>query len=175
MKIHNQGAVESLNEGLKIIVPTKESRSVRFTDLWRVFKDSLRIKLAMLSPFPGKYEKAASISHCQIEANDPLRFFVVAPQFGWYYGNRLFKVRTIINPRIISTGGMLLKSKEGCMSFPFERLLAVKRHQIVELEYMTIFGKKRRKFYEFRAAQIQHECDHMNNITIVEKYYHKKK
>jgi len=31
------------------------------------------------------------------------------------------------------------------------------------------------KFYEFRACQIQHELDHMNQITITDKYYHHKK
>lgn len=170
----NHGVIESLNEGLKIIIPDKPSRPVKFWDLWRVLKDSMRIKFAMLSPFPGRYEKAASISHCQIEASNPLRFFVVDKQFGWYYGNKLLKIRTIINPKIVSTHGLMLKSKEGCMSYPFEKLRPVKRHQIVELEYLTFFGKKRRKFYEFRAAQIEHEIDHMNNITILDKWTHKK-
>ena len=162
-------------KGLKIIIPTKQSRKVGFGDLFRVLIDTTKIKLAMLNAFPGKYERAASIAHCQIEAWDPLRFFTVDKQFGWYYGNRLLKVRTIINPKIVSTGGMTLKSREGCMSFPFERLLAIKRSQIVELEYWTFFGKRRKKFYEFRACQIQHELDHMNQITITDKYYHHKK
>lgn len=173
--------MEKLNEGilgesrgLKIIVPVKPSRKVGFKDIFRVLVDSTRIKLAMLNPFPGKYERAASISHCQIEATDPLRFFTVDKKFGWYYGNRLLKIRTIINPKIVATGGMTIKSREGCMSFPFERLLSMKRHQIIELEYWTFFGKRRKKFYEFRACQVQHELDHMNQITIVDKYYHKK-
>ena len=173
MQTLNDGAL-SQTQGLQIVVPQKESRSVKFSDLWRVFLDSTRIKIAMLSPFPGRYERAASISHCQIERNDPLRFFVVDSRFGWYFGNRIFRIRTIINPKILSTAGLKLKTREGCMSFPHERLLTLHRHQIVEMEYWTFLGKKRRKFYEFRAAMCQHEIDHMNNLTIVDKYYHKK-
>ena len=77
-------------------------------DLWNVIKDSWRIKLAMLSPFPGKYERAASISHCQIEANDPLRFFVVDREFGWKFGfGKLLPLRTIIKPQHFLTQSII--------------------------------------------------------------------
>lgn len=175
METLNKGILESASEGLNVIIPTKESRPVRFKDLWRVLKDGARIKLAMLRPFPGKYEKAASVSHCQIEGNDPLRFFVVDRNWGWHYGNKLLPIRTVINPKIVWHGAMEIKSKEGCMSYPYQKLTPIKRWQIVEMEYQTFFGKRKRKFYEMRAVQCQHELDHMNNITIFDRYRHKVK
>src|SRR3990167_6697000 len=101
----------AFNEGLQIVVPTKISRPVRFKDLWKVLKDSTRIKFAMLSPFPGRYPEAMSMSHCQIEPNDPLRFFVVSrghrqwKHLRWFFGEwYLGGARTIMNPEIVWHG-----------------------------------------------------------------------
>lgn len=164
------GVIDRATAGLKTIIPTKQSRPVTFRDLWKVWKDSTRIKFAMLHPFPGKYERAASISHCQIEADDPLRFFVVDREFGWFFGwGKIFPMRTIINPKIVSHGQNYQHVREGCMSYPFRNTIKMRRYEVVETEYWTFFGKRRRKQYLFRAAMVQHEIDHMNFVNIYDK------
>ena len=92
-----EGVLADAHNGLKLIIPTKNSRPVILKDLLKVFWDSLRIKIAMLRPFVGKYPLAMSISHCQIEEKDPLTFFVVDRLFGWHFGNRLFLYRLPAN------------------------------------------------------------------------------
>lgn len=170
------GVVDRATAGLKTIVPTKSSREVEFCDLWKVMKDAVRIKLAMLHPFPGKYERAASISHCQIEADDPLRFFVIDKDFGWFFGwGKILPARVIINPKIISHGTQHQHIREGCMSYPFRNTIKMKRWEIVEAEYWTFFGKRRKKLYLFRAAMIQHELDHMNMLDIYHDRWKKRK
>lgn len=179
---------------MKIITPEKKSYPVTLKDLPKVFWDSLRIKWAMRKPFPGRYPWASSVSHCQIEAKRPLRFFVVdreggiseagtrIPQTGIGKNKKrliqatklkkYFGARTIINPEIIETSKSFMKMKEACMSFPEAKPRPIKRHEVVKLRYWTFFGPKTRNFYLFRAALIQHEIDHMDNVTYHDRYFH---
>lgn len=149
-------------------------------DIWRVIKDSIRIKLAMRKPFEGRYPFASSISHCQIESEEPLRFFVVDKEGGISErGVRLkqatrlskyFGARTIINPVIILHGKNIIEHKEACMSID-DKPRKVKRWENIEMEYWTFFGKKRKKFYLYRSVICQHEIDHFDNITYHNRYF----
>jgi len=168
--MNRESVIAEATGGLQILQPKVKSRPVEAKDLWRVFWASLRIKLAMRHPFPGRWPKAASISHCQVEANDPLRFFVV-DRFGldklkWFFG-----ARTIINPEILETHGSLVKNREACMSYPFTKQVGRKRHEIVLCRYWTFFGRKTRKLYLERAYVVQHELEHMNLDPIVDKKF----
>ena len=147
----------------------------------------------MRTPFEGKFPFAASISHCQIADNDPLRFFVVDKEGGTYTKDRKgnfsplrhsfplkkwFGARTIINPRIVGHGEETLRSLEGCMSYPNDKMHRIKRWETVIAEYQTLAGfllgrKKVRKFQLFRATMIQHELDHFDLISIEDRYAHK--
>lgn len=164
---------------MNIIIPIKQSREVKLKDIFRVLWDSTRIKLAMRKPFPGKYPWASSVSHCQISEN-PLRFFVADREGGMSEeGVRLkqstklkkyFGARTIINPEIIETGKNFTNSREGCMSFPQDKIVKVKRHEVVTCRYWTFFGPRTRKFFLFRASLLQHELDHMDLTNIYERH-----
>jgi len=174
-----KGIDYEIEGGLKIIVPEVKSRPVEWKDLLRVFIDSCKIKIAMFSAFPGRYPKSSSISHCQIEGDDPLRFFVVDKQgsekIGWYFNNRIFPARTIINPKILEYYGGEIENKEGCMSFPFSRTIKIRRWEIVLAEYWTIWGKKRKKLYLWRSFVFQHELEHMDLTHPREKYERNRK
>ena len=164
---------------LKFIKPKKESRSVQLKDIWRVFKDSLKIKFAMMKPLPGRWPNASSISHCQITDKDPLRFFVIGNSwhlfenrpvklkkyFGWPY------VRTIMNPKIISIGNVSYKSREGCFSFPESPMRTIKRSETVTLKFWTFLGPRIKKLQMYRAAVVQHEIDHMDDTSIHDRYF----
>ena len=175
---------------LKIINPTKKSRFVKLTDLPKVFWESFKIKWAMRTPFEGKYPFAASISHCQVEAEDPLRFFVVDREGGTYEkdkkGNikplryayplkKWFGARTIINPVPVGHGKEIISSMEGCMSDDNPKKRRIKRYENVWISYWTFFGKKTRKFSMFRSILIQHELDHFDNISIEDRYFKREK
>lgn len=175
---------------LKIINPTQKSRPVEFKDIFRVMRDSFRIKWAMRKPFDGQFPFAASISHCQIEPNDPLRFFVVDREGGTYEKDRKgnlkplryayslrkwFGARTIINPTPVGHGKEIITSLEGCMSDENSKKHRIKRYENVWITYWTFFGKKTRKFSLFRAILIQHELDHFDKISIEDRYFHREK
>ena len=68
------------------------------------------------------------------------------------------------NPKIIDTNGALV-SPESCLSFPGVNR-SVRRSEEVTLENGD--GRKY-VFYEFDALVVQHEVDHMNGITILNK------
>lgn len=158
---------------LKIIIPTQKSRPVRFSDLWRVFVDSWRIKWRMLFIFEGKYPTASSISHCQITNKDPLRFFVLGDSWHTFEGRPMKlkkyfgwpRARTIINPLIIGHGNVMIKGKEACMSFPTDRPRKIKRWEQITLQFWTFFGKRTKRLYLYRAIVAQHEISHMDLIT----------
>ncbi len=173
---------------MKIINPAQKSRPVELKDIFRVFWDSLKIKLAMRQPFDGQFPFAASISHCQTTDRDPLRFFVVDREGGTYEkdnrGNlkplrysyplkKWFGARTIINPIIIKHGDETITSMEGCMSDENKHKRRIKRWENVWVEYYTWLGKRTKKFSLFRAILIQHEIDHANMISIEDRYSHK--
>lgn len=170
---------------MQIVKPLAPSRPVKFFDLPRVLLDSLKIKWAMLFPFPGRFPFAASISHCQTTHDDPLRFFVLDREGGVHKnGSRLKKAqkishyfgfpwaRTIINPKIVWHGNKVLSMDEGCMSID-EKKRKIRRWEIVEAEYWTFFGKRKRKFWLFRAALLQHELDHHDGNDMTEVYRHR--
>ena len=167
---------------MKIINPTKQSRKVTLFDIPRVLWDSIRIKIAMLKPFPGKFPFASSLSHCQIESNDPLRFFVVDKEGGLQEKTgglryaiplkKFFGARTIINPVIVKHGDEIIKSLEGCMSEENKHKRRVKRYENIIVNYWTFFGRKTRKFSLYRAILIQHEIDHADGISIEDRFRH---
>ncbi len=173
---------------MKIINPVQKSRSVKFWDIPRVIKDSIKIKIAMSKPFDGQFPFASSISHCQVEPNDPLRFFVVDREGGTYEkdnrGNlkplrysyplkKWFGARTIINPVIIKHGNETITSMEGCMSDENKHKRKIKRWENVWIRYWTFWGRKTRKFSLFRAILVAHEIDHADMISIEDRYSHR--
>lgn len=132
-----------------------------------------------MSPFEGRYPFASSISHCQIEGNDPLRFFVVDQEGNYIKLKKFFgfpRARTIINPVIISHGKKKVKQKEGCMSIS-DKPKRIQRWENVEIEFQTLwtllFTKRKKKLYLYRAACVQHELDHQDFITSEEVYKNK--
>jgi len=178
IKHPTEGVLAEAHAGLRVIIPKKPSRPVRLTDLARVWKDSSRIKLAMMNPFPGRYPVAFSIAHPQIEESDPLRFFVVGnarfadgKKLKWYFGG----MRTIINPQIIWKSETTTRYKEACMSFPFEAPKKINRHNVVVIKYWTFLGPRTKKFYEERAQMFQHEIDHFHGVTLYERWKKKKR
>ncbi len=75
----------------------------------------------------------------------------------------------MINPKIKSRSKNMVVVEEGCLSFPDE-FKEVTRHEKVTVEYLDIDGNKKVKHAKgMEAIVIQHETDHTEGITFVER------
>lgn len=86
-------------------------------------------------------------------------------------GKRMWPVvEVFINPRIVArSADSVLHTGEGCLSAPGFRT-SVRRSAWVDVEYETVaFEPKRERFTDFAAQVIQHECDHLDGICIVDR------
>ncbi len=74
-----------------------------------------------------------------------------------------------INPKIVSRSGQIDYDTEGCLSFP-TLFGTVGRDTMIELHAQDLDMKKIKLVVEgFRARIFQHEVDHLNGITFLER------
>lgn len=75
----------------------------------------------------------------------------------------------LINPEITYQSKKKQIAEEGCLSFPgfFDK---ISRSVSIEVEYYDINGKKQKILAEGLLARVlQHEIDHINGITFIER------
>jgi len=102
----------------------------------------------------GKYPSGMALAHCQVDHDDPKRFFVFADG------------EVVINPKIISKIGTT-KHKEGCLSYPFRDMKFVNRSIVVTVWYRNSKWEEVTKELEgIKAYIFQHEIDHFNGKHI---------
>jgi peptide deformylase len=78
-------------------------------------------------------------------------------------------VTELVNPVVTSVSYKQVTAEEGCLSFPGIRV-RVARPVSVALDYQDKKGRRHTLFAEgFAARVIQHELDHLNGISIVDK------
>jgi peptide deformylase len=74
----------------------------------------------------------------------------------------------LLNPKVISSNGYTVQ-REGCLSFPNIGLF-IKRSGSVQVSFMDINGKQVTKTFKgLESVCIQHEIDHLNGITFLER------
>ena len=74
-----------------------------------------------------------------------------------------------INPQIIESSTETGALKEGCLSFPDARSEVI-RPKRVKVKYFDKFGKEKLEEMDgLMAVCIQHEIDHLNGITFVDR------
>jgi len=79
------------------------------------------------------------------------------------------KVQAFCNPKIVQCSGEQEKMEEGCLSFP-NIFLDVVRPREVEVSYQDITGApKKIKAAGILARTLQHEIDHLNGISFIER------
>jgi len=82
-------------------------------------------------------------------------------------GDKGFK-DILINPVLLGAEGEIVY-EEGCLSFP-GLFVEIKRAKKVGVSYIDLEGKeKEREFEGFPAVVFQHEYDHLNGITFVDR------
>lgn len=85
------------------------------------------------------------------------------------YRNKVGALIALCNPTIISRSGKVKSYGEGCLSVPGQRM-DVRRSKMITVEAKTPDGEDVTiKEKGFPAIILQHEIDHVNGITIIDK------
>lgn len=75
----------------------------------------------------------------------------------------------LFNPEIVEQGDESSIADEGCLSFP-KKFCKVKRKKTIKVKYIDIAGRPMVRVYKGLAARvIQHEIDHLNGITMLQR------
>lgn len=75
----------------------------------------------------------------------------------------------MFNPEIIESSDECSIADEGCLSFP-KVFVKVKRNLKIKVKYIDIAGRPMVRSYSGLAARvIQHEIDHLNGITMLDR------
>lgn len=143
-------------EGVSRPVKTEEIRD-------RVVPLIIPMQALCIMPLGFHARGALAIAHCQVEADDPLRFFVTSDGVAY------------VNPHIVAKRFPFFYS-EGCMSFASRQgLRQVQRFHKIIVSYTRVdpFGNtegvRSRELDNRRdrlAVIIQHEIDHFNGKHI---------
>lgn len=75
----------------------------------------------------------------------------------------------VINPKILSASSATEMGIEGCLSIPGKRL-SIARHSQIEVQYQLLDGQLQQQVLQGFVARIfQHEYDHLQGITLLER------
>lgn len=75
----------------------------------------------------------------------------------------------MINPEITLRSDDMIACEEGCLSLP-DFLFKVPRHQKINVKWRTPTGEAMsRTLSDFHAIVIQHEMDHLDGVTLLNK------
>jgi peptide deformylase len=81
-------------------------------------------------------------------------------------GRDLYKM---VNPRITQKSSDTILWEESCLSVP-EMTIEVKRHRQVTVQWQDALGSACEKVFEnFDAVVVQHELDHLEGVTLLER------
>jgi len=95
-----------------------------------------------------------------IQIGVPLRIFIIKEGDNWI---------PFINPEIMLTGGGVKTARECCMSFPGLSIPKRRFKEIVITWLMPSGERLTQKFKVYAARVIQHEYDHINGKSIINK------
>jgi peptide deformylase len=90
---------------------------------------------------------------------------------------RLFVMKTdaddylaFLNPQIVSGNGKRI-TQEGCLSFNPEKRYKVRRNDFVTVKFVNLMGDEKEMSFRGKLATcVQHEIDHLNGITMKDRY-----
>jgi len=74
-----------------------------------------------------------------------------------------------INPKVVGNNGVIKQMREGCLTYP-GLFMNIPRYESVEVEFHNENGELQHLFLHGVTAHcFQHELDHMDGITFVQK------
>ena len=75
----------------------------------------------------------------------------------------------MVNPEIVDFSEEMISSQEGCLSLPLYRFGAI-RHKNVTVKFQDPLGNKfEETYFDEEAVVIQHEIEHLDGITLLDK------
>lgn len=75
----------------------------------------------------------------------------------------------VVNPQILNVSDELNEGEEGCLSVPEQRFI-IPRHDRIEVRYQNLQGEWQQAVLSgFIARIFQHEFDHLQGITLLER------
>jgi len=144
--------------------PTLRKKAEPVNDI--LSEDTQKLIRSMLTTV--KVAGGVGIAAPQIDISQ--RIFIMCSKPNQRYPDApLMEPTAIINPEIIAKGDELEKDWEGCLSVPSLRGL-VPRHKHIEVSYYDAHGNKHtKKFSGFIARIFQHEIDHLDGLTFIDR------
>ena len=84
-------------------------------------------------------------------------------------GDGLNPLEEMINPSIIDHGKEKITYEESCLSVP-AFYLKMKRYKRIQVQWQDAFGNTKKEWFEeFPAIVIQHEMDHLQGVTLLDR------
>ena len=149
--------------GLMIEVITDQSILTKISEPCMVQSEIDRVKELLISTVKSLHGCAAGLAAIQLGI--PYRIFVVN-----LWGDH---VMTFVNPEL-SLLGLPFWSEEGCLSLPGQKFIVQRYPQIIckqsvckSTDLSVRFNDV--SYFNTLAVTIQHEYDHINGITLLQK------
>ena len=128
-------------------------------------KVDAELKAMILEMFPLMYE-TRGVGLAANQVGLPYRFFIMNPTGDAEKKDQEF---VFINPEITLGAGKPEEDEEGCLSFP-KIYAKVKRSPKVTITGFDLDGQPVKKVFKgFPARIVQHEFDHLNGISFVDR------
>ncbi|QXN24197.1 peptide deformylase [Shewanella putrefaciens] len=104
------------------------------------------------------------------QVHSPLALFIMASRPNERYPDApLMDPVVVVNPQILSASADLVSGEEGCLSVPGQRF-SIWRHQTIVVRYQDLAGHwQQTELTGFIARIFQHEFDHLQGITLLER------
>jgi len=104
-----------------------------------------------------RFHKAVGLSFNQVGGTSRIAVFSFMPD-------------VMINPYISWQGAQMVTLNETCVSFP-GKAVPLKRSAGINVNYFNRKGDQcRGTFHDLQAVCIQHECDHLRGITMMDRW-----
>lgn len=148
----------------------KPARKVKIFDLPRVKNEAMLIIGRINRGFKGYLMNVLAISHNQVCADDPLKFFVLHENLGKQLGTNI-----VVNPQIKRYDGeKMIESWEGCLTWPFRKEKKMLRFGEIWVKfYKPLWGfvlwPQYRVLRGIWSCVFQHEVEHLEGKTIFSK------
>ncbi len=128
--------------------------------------DELR---AFVSDMAETMYAAPGVGLAAPQVGDLRRFLVADPGGQDNDGKRGVDLLAMINPEIVDSAKEQYKAEEGCLSVP-ELWETFSRPRWVDVRWLDEHGEtQQRRFEDFAGVVIQHEMDHLDGVTILQR------
>ncbi len=143
--------------------PVLKKKAKKITTLNNEVKDFIGDMMTTLKHYDGMGVSAPQL-------NRSLQIIIIASAPSKNYPDApTMDPEVMINPQIKILNKEMKKDWEGCMSVPGIRA-QISRHKELQVEYEVSDGtKKKKSFKDFIARIIQHEIDHLEGLTFVDR------